>query len=532
MKNKNQFVFFLLLIFSIGLLFRLWQVQKIPVSLGNDEISIAYDAYSIGEIGKDQYGNDFPLSFRSHNTYKAPLLIYITSVFVKIFGNNELSVRLPSVILGSLTVVFLMLLVYRLTTNKLLSLNSGFLLAVAPWHVYTSRISLESNVALFFLVVGVYFFILATSKTSFLLPSMIAFVLSVYSYHTEWVFTPLVIAFVTILFFKDFKNKITLFANVILFFLLVSPLFFQYYFGGNLSSRAETEIIFQDFLLKNRLEGIHNIATKIIIVGTFWAGKYFDYLNPSYLFIRGLKITPDFGAPELGLLNIVQIPLFVIGLIFLIKGKDRKFKLFTIGLLLLSPLVPSLTGGETNLVRNLVSVIPLTIVSANGLLWIYEKIKFKYVFGFAILFIFSNFLFFYHFYIKIFPVYFAENWSYGYKQMANYIKTNESKYQNIVIDPRFGTGGYTFIGVPSLYILYFNEHDPEVYLTQKKNLEGKFVFLKYEIRQIDWTMEEVVPSTLYISYPANHPTVNQKVEKVYKVDYPDGQTAFDFYKGI
>lgn len=153
---KKSIIIFIII---LGFLLRIWQIDKVPPSLSNDEISIAYDAYSIANTGKDSSGIFLPLSFKSHGTYKAPLYAYTSLPFIKIFGNNELSVRLPSVIFGTLTILFLYLLVKKAADSEPLALISAFLLAITPWHVYTSRIALESNLALFFVVLGVYTYI-------------------------------------------------------------------------------------------------------------------------------------------------------------------------------------------------------------------------------------------------------------------------------------------------------------------------------------------------------------------------------------
>ena len=62
MKNK------LLLIFIIGLSFflRIYKVTSVPPSLNWDEVSIAYNAYSILKTGKDEWGDFLPLHFKSY----------------------------------------------------------------------------------------------------------------------------------------------------------------------------------------------------------------------------------------------------------------------------------------------------------------------------------------------------------------------------------------------------------------------------------------------------------------------------------
>ena len=72
MKNIRVFLI-LLFILLTGFLLRIYRISSVPPGLGNDEISIAYDAYSVGTIGRDSSGQFLPLSFKSHGTYKVPL---------------------------------------------------------------------------------------------------------------------------------------------------------------------------------------------------------------------------------------------------------------------------------------------------------------------------------------------------------------------------------------------------------------------------------------------------------------------------
>ena len=52
------------------------------MSLYWDEVSSTYNAYSIAETGKDEFGNSFPLLFRAFEDYKTPANIYLTAISV------------------------------------------------------------------------------------------------------------------------------------------------------------------------------------------------------------------------------------------------------------------------------------------------------------------------------------------------------------------------------------------------------------------------------------------------------------------
>src|SRR3989338_8871915 len=113
---KPIIVSLIVIIAVITIFTRFYGLESVPSHLGNDEISIAYDAYSVARTFRDEHNNYLSLSFQSHNTYKAPLYGYLTAPLTLILPNNATTVRLPSALAGSLTVLFLGLLVLELTT--------------------------------------------------------------------------------------------------------------------------------------------------------------------------------------------------------------------------------------------------------------------------------------------------------------------------------------------------------------------------------------------------------------------------------
>lgn len=144
----------LLILIIIAIVARFIRLDWAPPHLSNDEIGAAYAAYSISKTLKDGSNQFLPLLWQSHGGYGSPLAVYIPLSTIMIFGNNDFAVRLPSAILGSLTIIFIGLLTAELTKNVRLALATSFLLAISPWHFSASRWALESNYALFFICLG------------------------------------------------------------------------------------------------------------------------------------------------------------------------------------------------------------------------------------------------------------------------------------------------------------------------------------------------------------------------------------------
>ena len=162
--HKKSFWILLFLIFSIAFILRFYRLGEIPNGLYQDETAIGYNAYSILQTGRDEYGNFFPLYFKSFGDWKLPVYIYTDVFSVKFFGLSPFSVRLPSALFGFLTVIVLFIFVKRLAKNDNLALFSSFLLAINPWHIHYSRATFETSISLFLLLSGGLLFLISFER--------------------------------------------------------------------------------------------------------------------------------------------------------------------------------------------------------------------------------------------------------------------------------------------------------------------------------------------------------------------------------
>jgi len=528
--NKIQKIIFWLIV-AITIFPRFINLDQSPPSLSNDEISIAYDAYSISHTGRDEHNKFLPVAFQSHNTYKAPLYIYLASVTNFFFGNSEFSVRLPSALLGSLTVLLLGWLIYLLSNNRNLSLISSAVLALSPWHIYTSRMALETNIALFFLTLGVslWFWSINRSKHWIIIPSLISFALSIWSYHTEWLLTPLLVFGLFIFTFKKIKNYKLFAVGVAIFIALCFPIYSNAWIERGTNARANTELITKDPGVNKVLQDKNSsVFSKVSILGRTFLSNYSDYTNPGYLFADGFILTrllPKEDPYTVGLFLSTLLPFFFWGLIKVKKVFPDSYW-FIYFWLLTTPLIPSLTLGGLNIVRNLAFAVPVSIITACGLYDLRNFFKNIYFRAAFILFSLICIGYFAAIYYYHFPQEMAENFQYGYKQSAIFIKDNYSKYDQIIVDPRFGSVNI-YIGVPHLYISYFTKIDPSK-LSENRDKPGFLAFDKYQIRDINWNSEIVKPKSLYLLPYDNRPTREQmnKLETVLEIKLPNNNTEF------
>src|SRR3990167_1090490 len=108
MSKLNLCILFFILLLAFFL--RFIKITEVPPSLNWDEASIAYNAYSILETGRDEWGKILPLHFKSYGEYKLPGQIYASIPAIAIFGLTPFAVRITPVIYGTITVLFLFFL--------------------------------------------------------------------------------------------------------------------------------------------------------------------------------------------------------------------------------------------------------------------------------------------------------------------------------------------------------------------------------------------------------------------------------------
>lgn len=519
----------LLILIFIAIVARLIKLDYAPPHLSNDEIGAAYAAYSISKTLKDGTNQFLPILWQSHGGYGSPLAVYIPLISIMIFGNNDFAVRLPSAILGGLTIIFIGLLTAELTKNVRLALATSFLLAISPWHFSASRWALESNYSLFFIVLGIYLFFLGFNKNKHwaTIISLVSFALSIYSYYTAWVLTPLIILSL-IIFYRDtiLKKKIYYLA-ILLFGILLIPIFINFIQNLN-SSRAISEFISKDIVVSRLLTEHSSPIEKGQIILKAILDKYSSYNSLDYLFFYGAKILPKENPYQFGFFPTPFIVAFIWGL-FKLKNYYKGSYNFVYFLLIVSPVVASMTEGEINNWRSLPQLLPVALITASGTLYIWDFVKKSFwikSLGVGLLLI--SFMYFFLVYFRHFPLQKAIGYQYGYKQIALFVVQHYDEFEKIIIDQRFGDKNYYYIGVPSSYIPFYTYLDP-VKVQNARYLSNGIAFDKYEFRNIDWANEKVEKNYLYV-VPYDfilNPEYNLRL--VYEIKLPSWQPAFKLY---
>lgn len=528
-------------ILLIALFIRAYHLNSYP-ALNPDEAAIGYNAFSLIQTGLDEHGAAWPLHFKSFGDFKPGGYFYLTLPFIKLLGLTPLSVRLPNLILSLLTIFFLYKLILLLTRSDKLALLSSLVLTFNPWHIHFSRGAWESNAALAFITIGLYYFYLylKTSKTRHFFFFTFLFIASLYTYHSARIIAPLVALGLIIINFGYFKSKLKyLIIPSIIGVILVIPVLWSFLHTGG-ATRFQGVGLTADpgplwranellnhhgnTLLVNRI--IHNQRLLYLLS---WAQKYASHFNLNFLFLTGDEV-PRSRVPDMGQFHLIDLPFIVSGLIFLLKSKTKKLsvkggcasgvKSLIIILLLTAPLASSLTFQAPSALRSLPLTIPLSILVAVGIYHFLNRFSRIGPIALTLVYAISGL-----YYLDAYFVHYQKRhpfaWNYGFDQAIAYLNDHQSQYQHIYFTDKYDQ--------PYILYLFYSRYNPSR-LQPQIRLTSPDQYGFSTVTQIDnihfglvgW--DQIPPRSLVIADDNPLPAFPVKV-----INFPNGQPAFTIY---
>ncbi|MEK7581068.1 MAG: glycosyltransferase family 39 protein [Patescibacteria group bacterium] len=154
--------------------------------------------------------------------FHPPLYHVILKSFISLFGSSEISLRIPSVILGVMT-VFITYLIGKKLYDKKTGVIAALLIATGPLHIYYSQEARMYMLAAFLASLSVYFFVSLLIKDRLLL--WVGFILStalmLYSDYLPYILLPVYVLFLIVSRKKFAKNTLKSFIPAFLLILLL-----------------------------------------------------------------------------------------------------------------------------------------------------------------------------------------------------------------------------------------------------------------------------------------------------------------------
>lgn len=552
-KFINSKILLIAVLIIAGLL-RIWQLGNVPISPNWDEVSLGYNAYSILQTGKDEYGEFLPVVLRSYDDYKPALYAYFAIPTVGLFGLTPFAVRLPSAIMGMVAVLLTYLLVKEILRDKkitfagyeiisdYLAITSAFVMAISPWHIQFSRIAFESNIGLTINLAVFYLFLRGLKKPWLIVIAFAVGALNMHMYQSDRVFTPLLLIILTVIFYKRILQMKKWFVyGVLVAFIVFLPLLFYMISNQNALMRAKGVSVFSSQELVRRTSeklifdreigyglGLLFDNRRVEFVKASVAG-YISHFDLNWLFVTG--DIARHHAPDMGLLYLFEFPFLLLGIyLFAFSSINRKFKIAFFAYFLLAPLPASITSGVPHAVRTLNFLptwqvfIAFGIVGACYYLMRLGNGRHKIISGgiavFYGLFIVANFLYYLNQYFVQQNYFHAKDWLYGYKEAVEFVKPIQYRYDKIVVS------NLAPLDQSYMFFLFYLKVDPAYYQQSGGTASGGFRekhrgFYNFTFQPVE-EAQKMDGKVLIIARPQDN---IPKSKILHTINFPNGDTA-------
>jgi 4-amino-4-deoxy-L-arabinose transferase-like glycosyltransferase len=385
MKYRAQFltIFSVLCIFVVALAVRLYHLDQSPKGALIDEAHFGFIAKSLLLTGKDEHGQSWPIIFKGFGDQKLPGYAYLLIPFVALFDLSVTTIRLPSAFVGALSVILIYVLARKIGFRHWSAWFASVLMAVSPWSFFLSRFGFESNLALFFWLIGLIGLVSTVQYTKpvknwlfWPVVTGVSFALTWYSYIA---YRPITAGLLIALLFIAAVWKRQLLKPIGVVFLtlavFVSPLFHPAVSASN-TARLQQVGLFSDernVAIINEYRTFCDMQLPLKVCSVVWnkgtlalqtlTARFFHVFSPEFLATSGEANETFLNVKGFGQFTMVVYPLFILGLMEIVLRKKLRVVEWIILLgLLLAPL-PTILAGEPQKVR-ISALLPFIILVA------------------------------------------------------------------------------------------------------------------------------------------------------------------------
>src|SRR3990167_3984040 len=311
---------FLISIVILATFLRIYKLDTIPPGLNWDEADAAYNAYTIANWEKDEWGQFLPLVFTSFRDDKHPVHIYLTAPIVKLFGLSDFTTRLSGAIVGTLSVIVIFYLARIIFKSDLTALLSALFLAVSPYHLHFSRGLWEVNFALFFFMLGLLMFYMALRGKGWLINiSFLSFGVSILSYHSSKIIVQPIILMLILFYIKDLiRLSINFYLSLVILLIFAVLLISDPQLLG--VARVQQTQFANDIIEKTQT--FQKTKSHILGLSEIALNQYLTHFTPEYLFVSGDQ-SPRNSVKTVGEFYKTDALFILIGLLYLLKLRSK-----------------------------------------------------------------------------------------------------------------------------------------------------------------------------------------------------------------
>lgn len=390
LKQNGRTLALLVFIVMLGLGLRMCRLGNVPYGSLIDESHFGFIAKSLLLTGKDEHGTSWPLVFKGFGDNKLPVYTYGLIPFIKLLDLSAVSIRLPSALSGTISIVLVYFLALGLfPKKKSLGLLAALTMAISPWPFMLSRFGFESNVALMWWLIALNGVVRFQKQKYWPVITALAAGLTWYTYIA---YRPVTLIFLAVIFclalVKKFFSVKRVVASVAIFVVVVLPMLLA---APDSNTTRFTQIgLFVDPWVVVRVEEGRAYCTKslpnwycysVVNKGIEWgqalAKRFISSYSPEFLMVQG-EVEEEYLTVEgFGQFMWVLTPFLILGFVGLWKVGTPQKRWFTISVVLVGLAVsslPAILAGEPQKVR-LSPLLPFIILLlTTGMVFTWEEI--------------------------------------------------------------------------------------------------------------------------------------------------------------
>lgn len=345
--TKTKTYLLLFFIIALGLYLRVYNIENVPPGIYPDEAANGIDAMRAAETGQFQW-------FYSDNNGREGLFMNIIAMCFKFFGMSIFTLKLPSIIFGTLAILGTYLLTRELFSSRRIGLISSFLMAVSFWAINFSRIGFRAIMVPAILVFSFYFLFkgLRTRKWQAFAAGGLIFGLGLHTY-IAFRIAPLILAamlFILLLTRENFLKKYWALILIFVFFATLSagPMMYDFFISHPEHWESRTGNI---SILNPEVNQGHLVKTFMKTFGlalakyNFWGDQNWRHNFPPYALLdplTGIAFLFGFVYSLIKMFHLLVIR-------FVRKIRDTKLEVHAFLLLwFFAMLIPEVMGYEGN----------------------------------------------------------------------------------------------------------------------------------------------------------------------------------------
>lgn len=329
-----------------------------PAYLMHDEMQFTLQAQSIASSGRDLSGRLLPVFFTEPEfpAGRDPVIIYVTAAMLTWLPFSEMSARLPTALMGVLSILLMFLLARRLFGSDRAALVSAALLAFTPAHFMRSRLALSPQYAIPVVLAWLLVMVLFAERASVRRLAAAAAVLGagVYTYLASVVMMPLYLALTLWWGGRTLGWRAAGLAGLA-FLVVLMPMALWY-----LTHPERTTQIVSAYQLAGAAGGGGLDLSSMAGVIRARLGLFWSFFSPAFLVVSGDSSLVN-STRQIGFFPLSFIVFLPVGIYRLVAARQPMAQLILAGLAT-APLATVLTGAlEMN---RLLLLIPFGVLTA------------------------------------------------------------------------------------------------------------------------------------------------------------------------